>query len=70
MIRPALYDLAGARSRARNAYRLLYADGWTIGDPLACYVLAVRDIRRARRALRAAGITPPPVRGRLWRLYR
>ena len=68
MIHAALYDLAGARSRARTAYRLLYADTWTIGDPLACYIVAVRAIRRARRALRAAGITPPPVRGRHWRL--
>lgn len=62
--RDALYQLDAARARFLNAARLM-ADGtrWTIGDPLVVLIVSRRDIRAARRALRAAG-SPIPARPR------
>lgn len=56
-----LYDLADARARWRNASRMMAA-GWTIGDPLVVLIVSRDAIRRARRALRAAGHPIPPAR--------
>lgn len=58
----AVYQLADARARARHASAVMRAGTWTIGDPLAWWWVAIRDVRAARRALRAAGAPIPPSR--------
>lgn len=61
--RDALYQLDAARARFLNAARLMASGVWTIGDPLVVLIVSRRDIRAARRALRAAG-SPIPARPR------
>lgn len=60
-VRDALHLLDAARARWIHASRLM-ADGccWTIGDPLILATVARREIRAARRSLRAAGQPIPP----------
>ena len=41
---------------------MMRSDSWTIGDPLAAWTIAVRDIARARRTLRRAHVPIPPSR--------